>query len=44
MTAMAELCDIEQSLASAVDLKSIAPEARELDIMVKYHHCWIGRM
>jgi hypothetical protein len=38
--AMAELCDIEQSLASAME-KGIVPEARELDMLVERHHRWV---
>jgi len=41
--AMAELCDIEQSLASAME-KGIVPEARELDMLVERHHRWVSRM
>ncbi|QOF70501.1 TipAS antibiotic-recognition domain-containing protein [Aminobacter sp. SR38] len=35
--AMAELRDIEQALASAME-KGIVPEARELDMLVERHH------
>lgn len=41
--AMAELRDIEQSLASAME-KGIVPEARELDMLVERHHRWVSRM
>lgn len=41
--AMAELRDIEMSLASAM-AKGIVPEARELDMLVERHHRWVSRM
>lgn len=41
--AMAELRDIEQALAAAME-KGIVPEARELDMLVERHHHWVSRM